>query len=69
MVLSKPLARAVACAVSELGDWPARTRHEATSVAPFQLANTAVWSSVASTRALAAGGHDGCPDHWKRNAR
>ena len=39
---SKPVRRASATWVSEPAEPPANTRHEATSVAPFQLAHTEV---------------------------
>ena len=67
--LSNPLSGIVAWTVSEVGVGPASTRQEATSVAPFQLANTAVESPVASSRALATGGDSGWPLQLKRKAR
>ncbi len=63
-VVSKPLFGTVASGVSVVGDSPASSCHDATSVAPFQL----VWTVTLEAPRVAAiaGGVVGCPLHGDR---
>src|SRR5437660_2341123 len=67
--VSNPSAGIIARAVSDPAWAPASNLHEATSVAPFQLACTIVSSPVVLRLASTAGGVSGRALQGKRKAR